>query len=62
MLVCLPRFLLGTMVAMKRNSLFAKLQVPLRRKQGVHQLNGMRRKRIRFEPRKSVFLLVKVAM
>jgi len=56
-LVGLPRFLLGVMIAMRRNFLFAELQVPLRRRQGVHQLNGMRRKRIRFEPRKSVFFV-----
>lgn len=47
---------LGSMIAKRRNSYIAELQVPLRRKQGVHQLNGMRRKHIRFVPRKSVFV------
>ena len=45
---------LGSMIAKRRNSYIAELPVLLRRKQGVHQLNGMRRKHIRFVPRKSI--------
>lgn len=44
------------MIAKRRNSYIAELPVLLRRKQGVHQLNGMRRKHIRSVPRKSVFV------
>lgn len=48
-----PHFLLGKMVVKRRSPCIAELQVLLRRKQGVHQLDGMRRKHIRFVPRKS---------
>lgn len=47
-------FLQSTVIVKRRNSCVGELQVLLRRKQGVHQLNGMRRKHIRFAPRKSV--------
>lgn len=46
-------FLLGKMVVKRRSPCIAELQVLLRRKQGVHQLDGMRRKHIRFVPRES---------
>lgn len=52
--VCSPCILLGIVIVKRRNSCIAELPVPLRWKQGVHQLNGMRRRRIRFAPRKSV--------
>jgi len=47
-------FLLGIVIAKRRMSFVVELQVPLKQRQGVHQLTGMRRKHIRFVPRRSV--------
>jgi hypothetical protein len=56
MLVCSPRVLLDIVIVKRRNSCIAELPVLLGWKQGVHQLNGMRRRRIRFAPRKSALV------
>lgn len=47
-------FFRSTMIVKRQNSCVEELQVLLGRKQAVHQLNGMRRKHIRFVPRKSI--------
>jgi hypothetical protein len=54
MMVRSLELLLGIMIVRRRRSSVVRLQVPLRGKQGVHQLSGMRRKHIHFVPRKSV--------
>jgi hypothetical protein len=54
--VCSPRFLLGAVIVKRQNLCIVQLPVPLRWKQGVHQSNGMRRKHIRFAPRRSVLI------